>query len=156
MINVSVGWNWIRNQSLMNVVPQYSVILGEPFFVRPYRYLSDIDSTLKLKCRHIEEFFLSFYTGICQFDNFIRMRLSSESWWRHQMEAFSALLAICAGNSPVSGEFPTQRPVTRSFDIFFNLRLNKRLSKQSWGWWFETLSVPLWRQCDDDSISVSV
>ena len=71
------------------------------------------------------------------------------TWWRHQMETFSALLAICAGNSPVSGEFPTQRPVTRSFDIFFDLRLNKRLSKQSWGWWFETLSCPLWRQCND-------
>ena len=61
------------------------------------------------------------------------------------MEAFSALLAICAGNSPVSGEFPAQRPVTRSFDVFFELRLNKQLSKQSWGWWFETPSRPLWR-----------
>ena len=40
-------------------------------------------------------------------------------WWRHQMETFSALLALCAGNSPVSGEFPEQRPVTRSFDVFF-------------------------------------
>ena len=46
------------------------------------------------------------------------------------METFSALLAICAGNSPVPGEFPTQRPVTRSFDVFFDLRLNKLLSKQ--------------------------
>ena len=61
------------------------------------------------------------------------------SWWRHQMETFSALLAICAGNPPVPGDFPAQRPVTRSFDIFFDLRLNKRFSKQSWGWWFETL-----------------
>ena len=59
---------------------------------------------------------------------------------------FSALLAICDGNSPVPG---TQRPVTRSFDIFFDLRLNKRLSKQSWGWWFETPSRPLWRQCNE-------
>ena len=42
------------------------------------------------------------------------------AWWRHQMETFSALLAICAGNSPVPGEFPS--PVTRSFDIFFDLR----------------------------------
>ena len=50
-------------------------------------------------------------------------------WWRHQMETFSALLAICAGNSPVTGEFPTQRPVTRSFDVFFDLRLYKRLSR---------------------------
>ena len=38
---------------------------------------------------------------------------------------------LCAGNSPVPGEFPSQRPVTRSFDVFFDERLNKRLSKQS-------------------------
>ena len=69
----------------------------------------------------------------------------AHSWWRHQMEAFSALLALCAGNSPVPGEFPTQRPVTRSFDVFFDLRVNKRLSKQSWGWWFETPVSSLWR-----------
>ena len=50
-------------------------------------------------------------------------------WWRHQMETFSALLAICARNSPVFGEFPAQRPVTRSFEVFFDLRPNKRLSK---------------------------
>ena len=57
-----------------------------------------------------------------------------ETWWRHPMETFSKLLAICAGNSSVTGEFPTQRPVTRSFDAFFDLPLNERLSKQSWGW----------------------
>ena len=44
--------------------------------------------------------------------------------WRHQMEIFSALLALVAGNLPVTGEFPSRRPVTRSFDIFFDLRLN--------------------------------
>ena len=48
------------------------------------------------------------------------------------METSSALHAICAGNSPVPVEFPAQRPVTLSFDVFFDLRLNKRLSKQSW------------------------
>ena len=69
---------------------------------------------------------------------------SDIAWWRYQMETFSALLALCAGNSPVTGEFPAQRPVTRSFNVFFDLRLNKRLSKQSWGWWFETPSRPLW------------
>ena len=47
------------------------------------------------------------------------------------------------------GESPTQRPVTRSFDVFFHLRLNKRLRKQPWGWWFETPSWSLWRQCND-------
>ena len=67
------------------------------------------------------------------------------SWWRHQLETFSVSLAFCAGNSPVTGEFPSQRPVTRSFDVSFDLRLNKRLSKQSWGWWFETPSRSLWR-----------
>ena len=60
-----------------------------------------------------------------------------------------ALLAMCAWNSPVTGEFPAQRPVARSLDIFFDLCLNKRLSKQSWGWWFETPSHPLWRHCND-------
>ena len=75
-----------------------------------------------------------------------------ETWWRHQMETFSALLAICAGNSPVPGEFPAQMPVTRSFDVFFYLRLNKRLSKQSWGWRFETLSCSLWRHCNDSVV----
>ena len=69
-----------------------------------------------------------------------------DSWGRRQMETFSALLANCAGNSPLTGEFSTQRPVTRSFD----LRLNKPLSKQSWGWWFEKPSHPLWRHCDVD------
>ena len=47
------------------------------------------------------------------------------------MDTFSALLAICGGNSPVAGEFPSQRPATQSFDVFFDLRLYKRLSKQS-------------------------
>ena len=72
------------------------------------------------------------------------------SWWHHQMETFSSLLAICAGNSLVTGEFPTQRPVTQRFYVFFDLCLNKWLSKQAWGWWFEMLSRPLWRHCNGD------
>ena len=47
------------------------------------------------------------------------------------METFSALLAICVVNSLVTGEFTPQRPVTLSFDVFFDLRLNERLNKQS-------------------------
>ena len=53
------------------------------------------------------------------------------------METFSALLAICVGNSPVPGEFPAQRPVTRGFDVVIDLRLNKWFSKHSWAWYFE-------------------
>ena len=52
--------------------------------------------------------------------------------------------------------FPTQRPVTRSFDVFFDLRLNKRLSKQSWGWWLETLSCSLWRQSNEANVVTTV
>ena len=69
-------------------------------------------------------------------------------WWRHRIETFSAILVICAGKSIVAGEFPANRPVTWSFDILFDLRLNKRLSKQSGGWWFELPSHPLWRHCN--------
>ena len=39
------------------------------------------------------------------------------------METFSASLAISAGNSPAPSEFPAQRPVTWSFDVFFDLRV---------------------------------
>ena len=65
-------------------------------------------------------------------------------WWRRQMETFSALLAICAVNSPITGDFHTQRPVMRCFDVFLYLRL----SKQSWGSLFEIPSRPLWRHCN--------
>ena len=70
------------------------------------------------------------------------------SWWRHQMETSFALLALCAGDSLVIGEFPSQRPSTRNFNVFFGLCLNKRLSKQSWGLWFEARSRSWWRHCN--------
>ena len=70
------------------------------------------------------------------------------SWWHHQMETISALLGFCAGNSLVTGEFPSQRPVTWSFDVFFDLHLNKRFTKQSWGWWFEMPLRLLRRRCN--------
>ena len=86
-------------------------------------------------CRYIIDFYVFPHLALL---------FEAASWWHHQIETFSALLAMCAGNSPVTGEFPAQRPVTRSFDVFFDRRLNKRLSKQWWGWWFETPSRPLW------------
>ena len=64
------------------------------------------------------------------------------------METFSALLVLSAGNSPVPGELPAQRLVTRSFAVLLDLRLNKRLSKQSCGRRYETSSYPLWRHCN--------
>ena len=71
------------------------------------------------------------------------------SWWRRQLETFSALLALFAGNCPVTGEFPAQRPVTQSFDVFFDLRLKKRFSKQWRHRWFETPLRSLWCHCND-------
>ena len=68
------------------------------------------------------------------------------TWWRHQMETFPRYWPSC-------GEFagprwiPRTRLVTRSFDVFFDVRINKR-SKHWWGWWFETPSCLLWRQCN--------
>ena len=70
------------------------------------------------------------------------------SWWRHWLETFPALLAFCAGNSPVNGDFPAQRPMTRSFDVFFDLRLYQQLNKQWRCRWFETPSRSLWRHCN--------
>ena len=61
----------------------------------------------------------------CQHDDVIK--------WKHILRYWPSVW-----NSPVTGEFPSQRPVTQSFDIFFDLRLNKQLSKQSWDWWFES------------------
>ena len=76
-------------------------------------------------------------------------------WQEKKRQNSTALLSLCAGNSPDTGEFPAKRPVTRSFDVFFDLRLNKRLSKISWGWWFETPSHPLWRHCNGFSVQMS-
>ena len=63
----------------------------------------------------------------------------------------SALLAFCEGNPPVTGGFRSQRPVTQSFDVFVDLRQNKRLSKQSRRLWFEMSSNSLWRHCNGGS-----
>ena len=55
----------------------------------------------------------------------VRHHKSSLPWWRLQMKTLSALLALCAGNSTVTGEFPARRQVTRSFDVFFDLRRHR-------------------------------
>ena len=67
------------------------------------------------------------YWGNSEIPREIR-KYRSKSWWRHQLETFSAILAFYVGNSPVNGEFPAQRPATRSFDVFFDQGLNKCLT----------------------------
>ena len=84
------------------------------------------------------------------------------SWWEGQGTQVPLLFSMMTslngnifrvtghlcGEFTGPGEFPAQRPVTRSFDVFFDLYLNKQLSKQPRGWWFETPSWSLWRQCN--------
>ena len=74
-------------------------------------------------------------------------------WWSHQMETYTLLLALRAGNSPVTGGFPSQRPVTRTFDVFFDLCRNTRLSKQSRRRCFES---SLWRHCNNISYMCNI
>ena len=75
---------------------------------------------------------------------------------------FQAVAMVTSSNGNIfrftghlCGEFTGPRwiPHTKAsdadFDVYFDLRLNKRLSKQSWGWWFETPSRPLWRHRND-------
>ena len=71
----------------------------------------------------------------------------SQTWWRHQMETFSASLALCAGNSPVNSPHKGRWRGALMFSLICTL--NKRLSKQSWGWWFEMPSRSLWRRCNE-------
>ena len=72
-------------------------------------------------------------------------------WYRahgFMMASSNENIFHATGVSSVTGEFPSQRPVTRMFELFFDLRLNKRLSKQSKRRWFETPSWSLWRHCN--------
>ena len=67
--------------------------------------------------------------------------------WKHFPRYWPFVRGI--HRSPVNSPY-RKNPVTQSFEIFFGLHVNKRLSKQSWGWWFEMLSRPLWHHCTDN------
>ena len=100
------------------------------------------------------------------FDNFATVYVTTNDWGDFCND-YSSLFMMTSSNGnifrvtgplcgeftdhrwiPLTGYFPSQRPVTRSFDVFFDLRLNKRLSKQSRRWWFETPPCSLWRHCN--------
>ena len=66
--------------------------------------------------------------------------------WKH----FPCYWPFVRGDPSVTDGFPSQRLLTRSFDVYFDLQLNKRLSKQSRRRWFETPSRSLWRHCNDN------
>ena len=89
------------------------------------------------------------FTNVYSSDILVMSPGSPLSWRRHEMETFFALLALCAGNSLVTGEFPSKGQWRGALVLSLICALNKRLSKQSLGWWFETPSRSLWRHCND-------
>ena len=74
--------------------------------------------------------------------------LFTMSWWLHQIETFSVLLAICAANSPVTGKFPALKPVAWSFDFFICAWINGWVNNREAGDLRRTPSRPLWRHCN--------
>ena len=132
--NEARAWisNYITHLSIHTLVHAWQII-NIYVYLYIYIYIRLSYLSLRLAATHVYLWTLATVTYLSHI---------KVSWWRHQMETSSVLLAICAGNSPVTGEFPAQRPVTRRFNVFFDLPLNKRLSKQWWGWWFETSLCP--------------
>ena len=106
------GWTWV-NAKPSTILAQCGSVIRRSNFSK---ILTKGDSEGEIK-------FISKYE-LC-FTFAIVPHCMQYTWRRRQMKTFSALLALCAGNLPVTGEFPAQRPVTRSFDVFFDLRLNK-------------------------------
>ena len=125
-------------------------MLNATWWVLPYRRMSFFN------CNECTELFVNFTKQILfvqkYFKGFQVLGLE-RSYFRCVMKTSSSgnvfrVTGPWCGNSPVTGEFPAQRPVTRTFDVFFDLLLNKRLNKQWWDWWYETPSYLLWRHCD--------
>ena len=130
-------------QRLITVISESDCKLGYPF-------IKEFGLVAKIRKFVVQVPFLHLFFApmilvcISRFGHFYRacfMMTSSNG------NIFRVTGTLC-GEFTGPGEFPTQRPVTRSFDVFYDLRLNKRLSKQPWGWWLETPSWSLWRHCN--------
>ena len=114
---------WILWMSLkVHLIPQWSIYMYLPSASYDITNYNDTH----IKC-------ISYKANLCQ----VMMTPSNGNIFR--------VTGPLCGEFTGPGEFPAQRPVTRSFDVLFDLRLNKRLSKQPWGWWFETPAWSLWR-----------
>ena len=116
-------------------------ILSRDVFLLTYHQVSLIGPVIQLRTY--------LFVLFCSFTCVLNLSPDDVIKWKH----FPHCWPFCAGKSPVTAEFPSKCPVTRSFDFFFNLRLDKRLSKQSIRRWFETPSRSLWRRCNAYSSS---
>ena len=142
-----LSWKWCYCRNPMASVD--FIILGSGGIKWTIREKKQIAETLNIRISDLTRFYI-----VCF--NFWTLSKNCMFWAIQQLVITKFIMTSSNGNifrvsGPLCGEFtgpgdfPTQGPVTRSFDVFFDLRLNKPLSKQSWGWWFETLSRSLWR-----------
>ena len=129
-----INWNF-RNKPQWNFNRNSNIFIQENAFENIVCEMASICLGLNVLTEMIfmtkQHFMTCGYHYTSTFDS-LRALETEWSWWRQQMETLSALLAFCAGNLPVTGELPSQMPVTQSFDVFFHL-MKKQLSKQSWG-----------------------
>ena len=126
--------NYVYHYHLTHKMPTFSV--KDSSAVKDLKYIPIVLKLLKMAKENTTPFYAIMMTS----SNGNIFRITGLCVWN--------LLAFCVGNSTVTSKFPTQRLVTQSFDVFFDLCLNKTLSKQSWGWWFETPSCSSWCHCN--------
>ena len=113
---------WVKKCTslrLFNLYNTFVVVIWEMMVIQEVNCCSWNQNTTNVKIYYLT------------FDQKVVNVVTYSTWWRHKMDVICALLTLCAGNSPIAGEFPAQRPVTRIFDVFFDLPLNKLLRKQS-------------------------
>ena len=160
---ISIMWRVVLDRHLIDadtrvfVPPRHNnlILLSKMYLIFLYKTFKVINFALVLECEPVYKLCVIYTTADIVLlrqrqhgyhfadDNFkliLFMMTSSNG------NTFRATGRMC-GNSPVTGDFPSQRPVTRSFDVLFDLRLNKQLSKQSRRRWFKTPSFSLWRHC---------
>ena len=132
-----------NNWCAIKIAHQFLIWIHQFFFFKQYR-----NHVLRLSWLHLNSKWLLFSCDTPEMKYSPYRCLHTNTFLYCMMTSSNGNISRITGHlfrSPVTGEFPAQRPVTRSFDVFFALRLNKWLSKQSWGWWFETPSSPFWR-----------
>ena len=129
--------NTVKSPWLISVTQSPSKLPGADFLFHCFRIAFFIAAALLL---HIHVHFV--FLTLC------RIMVKHDMMTSSNGNIFRVTGPLC-GEFTGHRQFFAQRPVTRSFDVFYDLRLNKRLSKQRWGWWFETPSCPLWRHCNE-------